>query len=287
MLWSARSSNEIVADVPTRSLTFTTSPYAVLIAVGFALAIALCRVRPGVAMSLTGGLLVLQLLFWPARLSQTSWVAYLALVPLAVGLSAYGADQIRRALLAMSIACSVVVSALLNFPLLSLSGVYGTINGKEADSIEVLQGFVAWTVVGSLLTLGAWRLGSKIRARATQPAPEDPSELYIDAADANGSEPDGDFGRWNPGSADMTSIAALSVREKEIFLLAARGLSNGNIARLAHIGESTVKTHLSSILSKLGLNSRAQIVAHAYQNELLRPPPPINKSPASEVDTVR
>jgi DNA-binding CsgD family transcriptional regulator len=47
------------------------------------------------------------------------------------------------------------------------------------------------------------------------------------------------------------------------------GLSNSDIAKAATIGESTVKTHLSSILAKLGLTSRAQIVAHAYESGLL------------------
>ncbi|TFD08441.1 LuxR family transcriptional regulator [Cryobacterium sp. TMT1-2-2] len=71
-----------------------------------------------------------------------------------------------------------------------------------------------------------------------------------------------------PDFTDWDSIATLSSREREIFLLAARGLSNSDIAHSAHIGESTVKTHLSSILTKLGFTSRAQIVAHAYQSGL-------------------
>lgn len=66
------------------------------------------------------------------------------------------------------------------------------------------------------------------------------------------------------------SIAALSAREKEVFLLAARGLSNSDIAQTAYISETTVKSHISSILSKLSLSSRVQIVAHAYENGLLR-----------------
>jgi len=66
------------------------------------------------------------------------------------------------------------------------------------------------------------------------------------------------------------AIEVLSVREKDVFLLAARGLSNAEIAQTAYIGETTVKSHIRSILAKLSLTSRVQIVAHAYENGLLR-----------------
>ncbi len=66
------------------------------------------------------------------------------------------------------------------------------------------------------------------------------------------------------------AIMVLSAREKEVFLLAARGLSNANIAQTAYISEATVKSHIRSILGKLSLTSRVQIVAHAYENGLLR-----------------
>jgi DNA-binding NarL/FixJ family response regulator len=66
------------------------------------------------------------------------------------------------------------------------------------------------------------------------------------------------------------AIEALSVREKEVFLLAARGLSNGEIGRTAFIAEATVKSHIRSILAKLGLVTRVQLVAFAYENGLVR-----------------
>ncbi|RIJ56591.1 response regulator transcription factor [Clavibacter phaseoli] len=65
------------------------------------------------------------------------------------------------------------------------------------------------------------------------------------------------------------ALAALSPREREVFLLAAKGLRNAEIAAAASISETTVKTHVSSILAKLDLRSRAQIVVHAYENRLL------------------
>ena len=66
------------------------------------------------------------------------------------------------------------------------------------------------------------------------------------------------------------AIDALSVREKEVFLLAARGLNNRDIGRTAFISEATVKSHVRSILAKLGLASRVQLVAFAYENGLVR-----------------
>ena len=73
-----------------------------------------------------------------------------------------------------------------------------------------------------------------------------------------------------PREPSAESISALSAREKEVFLFAARGLSNADIAQTAYISEATVKSHLRSILAKLSLTSRVQIVAHAYENGLLR-----------------
>lgn len=66
------------------------------------------------------------------------------------------------------------------------------------------------------------------------------------------------------------AIAALSAREKEVFLLVARGLSNAEIGRTAFISEATVKSHVRSILSKLGLVTRVQVVAFAHENGLVR-----------------
>lgn len=60
----------------------------------------------------------------------------------------------------------------------------------------------------------------------------------------------------------------LTVREKEIFLLASRGLSNAEIATAEFLSEATVKTHISRILGKLSLRDRVQLVVFAYENGL-------------------
>lgn len=69
---------------------------------------------------------------------------------------------------------------------------------------------------------------------------------------------------------DVDLLAELSSREREVFLLAARGLSTSEIAEAAFVSENTVKTHISTILRKLGLATRLQLIAFAYENALVR-----------------
>lgn len=68
---------------------------------------------------------------------------------------------------------------------------------------------------------------------------------------------------------DLSVLEVLSARERDVFLLAAKGLGNGEIAESLFVSEATVKTHLRSVLDRLGLGSRLQLVAFAYERRLL------------------
>ncbi len=65
--------------------------------------------------------------------------------------------------------------------------------------------------------------------------------------------------------------SALTERESQVLRAIARGLSNAEVARELHLGETTVKTHVTSILGKLGVRDRLQAVILAYESGLIRP----------------
>jgi DNA-binding NarL/FixJ family response regulator len=66
-------------------------------------------------------------------------------------------------------------------------------------------------------------------------------------------------------------LDALSTRERDVLLLIAQGKSNAQIAADLFLEESTIKTHVSSILAKLQVNSRVQAVILAYETGLVNP----------------
>ena len=66
-------------------------------------------------------------------------------------------------------------------------------------------------------------------------------------------------------------LEALTDREREVFLLLARGQSNREIASELHLSESTIKIHVGHILAKFDLRDRVQAVVLAYESGLITP----------------
>jgi DNA-binding NarL/FixJ family response regulator len=66
-------------------------------------------------------------------------------------------------------------------------------------------------------------------------------------------------------------LQRLTDRERDIVIAVARGATNTEIAEQLYIGPATVKSHVSSILTKLGLRDRTQIVVFAYESSLVKP----------------
>jgi DNA-binding NarL/FixJ family response regulator len=74
-----------------------------------------------------------------------------------------------------------------------------------------------------------------------------------------------------PDPATRAALDHLTDREREVVTLAARGLSNDDIAKRIHVSPATAKTHVNRAMVKLNVRDRAQLVVLAYQTGLVEP----------------
>jgi DNA-binding NarL/FixJ family response regulator len=74
-----------------------------------------------------------------------------------------------------------------------------------------------------------------------------------------------------PSRAMPAAVGTLSSREQEILVGLARGRTNRELADELIVSEATVKTHVSNLLTKLGVRSRVQAVVLAYETGIVRP----------------
>ncbi|AXK37776.1 DNA-binding response regulator [Streptomyces armeniacus] len=141
--------------------------------------------------------------------------------------------------------------------------------GEDAPRIVVVTTFENDSYVYDALRAGASgfllkRAAADELVRAVRLVAHSDSLLFPSAVRALAA-------RYAPERGGEALRARLTEREAEVLRLMARGLTNAEIATRMEVGAATTKTHVASVLSKLGARDRTQAVIAAYEQGFVRP----------------
>jgi DNA-binding CsgD family transcriptional regulator len=146
--------------------------------------------------------------------------------------------------------------------------------GLALVPLGVLSFFLGAHIVNAASALHAvWArvmLGTRAKTIPQMPLTDGPSIGPDGGPRASASGAGTVVERWAPGELPG-AVEPLTAREKEVLALIARGYSNAEIAEAFVVSEGTVKTHVKSILAKLGLRDRTQASSFAYETGFVRP----------------
>lgn len=144
--------------------------------------------------------------------------------------------------------------------------------GEPRDALDVLRG--AWSLLNEMEASYESARTRVLIGRACRDLGDgDTAQMELDAARSLfqklGASPDLDRLDSMPGKSSPESSHGLTPRELEVLRLLATGKTNKEIASELYISERTVDRHVSNILGKLDLPSRAAATAYAYEHDLM------------------
>ncbi|MGL5927923.1 MAG: helix-turn-helix domain-containing protein [Dermatophilaceae bacterium] len=174
---------------------------------------------------------------------------------LSIVFAMYGVGAYARSAATRCAACAAGLA------LVVIAEIVGDVNPGTADAASV-------ALVGSAFVVGPWAIGwvqAERRRSRSEVAPDLPTER--DADEAGG--PESDAAEPASGTSSRTvelhEPAGLTAREREVFDLVARGLTNPQIARELFISTETAKWHVGNLLRKLGVSQRHELIALAHR----------------------